>query len=980
MRALRKLLLVLLALLLLLLVAAAALWAFRDSLATFAFHRWAEAQGLEGEVEKLDLEMDGIEVQGLRLEEAQLARAELHFSVRELLRGKVKRLHLQGLKLPIDLTGKGPLLGRLQPLLGEGGKARQEWRSPLPEDPPALPAIRLEGSQLLLETARGRLPVDLQGSLDSGDGGEQADLRLLFGAKDPDGAQVTGSLEARLAGLRPQSLLADMELDWPHRGSGSLTLAAEALTPGQDAEVVARLEGTAADLSSLVPGLPEATAGQLDLALDGSLKLPPLPYLDVEPPASWLSWLAQREISARLQLAGQEVDVPAHVEGATFFAAIAARRAPGGTSLHADGPLEVHAAGIGPAVTEMLPDLLAERLEEGASLSIQPLGEQPLLTLDREAGPRAVAWVGLDLADQSHVEAQLEAATPLPATSARLKIPMLRARLPAHPLARELQLSGSGTFMFVEKATSGELALSLTAEDFASSGVEAERLELTMPLRFDQLGKALHLVLREAGHLTARGFAAPAVERTEELQVTLESLALELDLAEGASEGASGSLSAEARSSHSALVVGGLGRVELLDPQLKLDAVFDGTGLRQGALDLAGSSLYLAEQELTLTDFQLEAPLAPSQPLAVLRQARLYSDAVPALFPPLDLTGHLDRELRFELAAHGGDGAISLTANGQHDAEADRGSAVLSLAPLRFTPDGLQPSILGSHASGISDGRGQLQADARVTWSDGGLNGSLRLRARDLGFTYGGTALEGINSDFRLASLRPLRTAEPQRLEVRRIEPGVTPITDVALFVSVEQSSGGLPVLRLERGHGNVTDGLIRVESGSADPTTGTYVARVELERLDLEALLALIGLDELTGSGRISGTIPIELQGETVSVDQGFLQTDGPGVIAFRSPEARSALAAGGEYVSLMFDALENFHYELVEIGLTKPPTGTTRIHLRLLGANPDVMDAQPFDLNINVTTNAAPLLEALAESRRLQRDVTEQLWRLVR
>ena len=40
------------------------------------------------------------------------------------------------------------------------------------------------------------------------------------------------------------------------------------------------------------------------------------------------------------------------------------------------------------------------------------------------------------------------------------------------------------------------------------------------------------------------------------------------------------------------------------------------------------------------------------------------------------------------------------------------------------------------------------------------------------------------------------------------------------------------------------------------------------------------------------------------------------------------------------MFDALENFHYDALEIGLTKPEVRP--VDLRLCGANPDVMDAQ--------------------------------------
>src|SRR5699024_4307350 len=119
---------------------------------------------------------------------------------------------------------------------------------------------------------------------------------------------------------------------------------------------------------------------------------------------------------------------------------------------------------------------------------------------------------------------------------------------------------------------------------------------------------------------------------------------------------------------------------------------------------------------------------------------------------------------------------------------------------------------------------------------------------------------------------------------IRRIEPGISPVTDATLFLSVQSSGTGSPVLRLEQGEASVTGGQVRVVSGSADPAAALYSARVDLQSLDLEALMALIGLEELTGSGRISGTVPVELHGETVSVDQGLLQADGPGVIAFRS------------------------------------------------------------------------------------------------
>lgn len=977
MSVLRFLLLALFVLLLTLLLLAASAWAFRDSLAAFAFHRWAEARGLDGEIAGLELDFGRLEVQGLRLEGARLARVEARFSLQRLVRGEVKSLLLQGLHLPLDLSGEGPLLGRLQPLLGESnGNPEQPWQPPFPKNPPPLPKIGLQDAQLQLNSVQGPLLITLQGQF-TPEGADLQDHLFLEFKGEAEGPEVSGRLEASLANLRPQSLHAEMGLAGENYGRGSLWLDAPALRAGEEMEIVARLEGAGAELAAFFPNLPEVTSGQLDVALDGRLRLPPLPYLDVEPPTSWLAWIAERDITAQFDLAGQELDVPSFASDITFFSAIAAERGAEGTTFHLEGPLELHAAGFGPAVLSPLPETLAARLKSGASLSLHSVPSLPLLSLGQEKEVRSAVEVQLDVGDGTHLSAELQAVLPRTATSADVQVRQLAITTRADPLAERLHLAGEGKFAVLDKAVSGDINLSLTAEDIDHPKLNANRLEMHLQLRADWLESNLHLVLREEAALSGSELSAPGVERLEELEMFFPSLALSLEL----SDSVSGSLSAEAYARSANLLISGLGPSELLGPALRLEADFDESGLLQGSANVAGSSLYLPEQEVTLADIRIEAPLSPNQSrLLTVQQARLYSDAVPALFPPLNLTGHVERNLQFELVARGAEGAINLVAQGQHDPELHSGSASLRLAPLRFAPGELQPSLLSSHAADISDGRGQLQADGRVTWSSAGFNGSLRMRAQELGFTYGGTALDGISFDFRIASLRPLRTSEPQRLDVRRIDLGVTPITDATLFLSLEPTRSGLPVLRLEQGQAKVTGGSIRLVGGSADPGAQLYSVRIELQQLDLEALLGLIGLDELTGSGRISGNIPVQLQGDTVTVDQGQLQAEGPGVIAFRSSAARSALAAGGEYVSLMFDALENFHYDALEIGLTKPPEGTTQIRLRLLGANPDVMDAQPFDLNINVQTNAAPLLEALAESRRLQQGVTEQLWRLVR
>ena len=434
--------------------------------------------------------------------------------------------------------------------------------------------------------------------------------------------------------------------------------------------------------------------------------------------------------------------------------------------------------------------------------------------------------------------------------------------------AERLHLAGEGKFAVLDKAVSGDINLSLTAEDIDHPKLNANRLEMHLQLRADWLESNLHLVLREEAALSGSELSAPGVERLEELEMFFPSLALSLEL----SDSVSGSLSAEAYGRSANLLISGLGPSELLGPALRLEADFDESGLLQGSANVAGSSLYLPEQEVTLADIRIEAPLSPNQSrLLTVQQARLYSDAVPALFPPLNLTGHVERNLQFELGARGAEGAINLVAQGQHDPELHSGSASLRLAPLRFAPGELQPSLLSSHAADISDGRGQLQADGRVTWSSAGFNGSLRMRAQELGFTYGGTALDGISFDFPDSELRPLheRTAAPGRSTDRS---GCHSDHDATLSSPLNRREAAFRCYDWSR----VRQRLPRKHSfgGRKCRSWQLYSVRIELQHRSGSAS-RLIGLDELTGSGRISSNISA-VAGRHDS-DQGQLQAGAP-------------------------------------------------------------------------------------------------------
>jgi hypothetical protein len=57
----------------------------------------------------------------------------------------------------------------------------------------------------------------------------------------------------------------------------------------------------------------------------------------------------------------------------------------------------------------------------------------------------------------------------------------------------------------------------------------------------------------------------------------------------------------------------------------------------------------------------------------------------------------------------------------------------------------------------------------------------------------------------------------------------------------------------------------------------------------------------------------------------------------------------------------LRNFVYDELSLGIEKPPEGRSTVTLKLLGANPEVLNGQPFDVNVNLTTDLEQLLQDL-------------------
>lgn len=147
--------------------------------------------------------------------------------------------------------------------------------------------------------------------------------------------------------------------------------------------------------------------------------------------------------------------------------------------------------------------------------------------------------------------------------------------------------------------------------------------------------------------------------------------------------------------------------------------------------------------------------------------------------------------------------------------------------------------------------------------------------------------------------------------------------------------------------------GSVSLIDGAFDPKTSGLTGTLRLRRVDLSLLTDALAIDGVAATGRLSGLLPTRLSPNILSITNGSIAADGGGVLAITNPAVSQALASDNEAVQLLADAMENFEYDTLSANVEIRPDGEGAVGLSLKGANPDVLDGYPFDINVNLETD---------------------------
>lgn len=329
---------------------------------------------------------------------------------------------------------------------------------------------------------------------------------------------------------------------------------------------------------------------------------------------------------------------------------------------------------------------------------------------------------------------------------------------------------------------------------------------------------------------------------------------------------------------------------------------------------------------------------------------------------PLSMRGDVSLvDGQADFAMRAGDGVLSVS--GKHDLATGRGTAAVQAGPWRFAPGGLQPLALSPLLAAMEDVSGGLSGQADLAWDAQGLGGAAQVTLDDLSLTSGAVRVEGLSGALAFAELTPPHMDGVQTLRARRLDGGVAALSNLRLGFRLDRDGK----LFIDHGEAGLAGGVIALDDQVIDVFEPRHGVTLAFERLDLARLFGLLNLDGVSGQGRLSGTVPLSITAQTVTIADGHFAAIGPGVLRMRSGAVRQALGGAGADAALLLDVLEDFNYQTLDLRLDKDGGGEAVVRLSTAGSNPAVMDGYPFQINVNLTTRLDKVLATLSTAMRL-------------
>ena len=362
-----------------------------------------------------------------------------------------------------------------------------------------------------------------------------------------------------------------------------------------------------------------------------------------------------------------------------------------------------------------------------------------------------------------------------------------------------------------------------------------------------------------------------------------------------------------------------------------------------------------------------------------LDRARIMQKAELEVVAPVMAAGALsleDQQVRFSYVAETPSGAPLGKGGGAHDLTTGRGETVFRTGRLEFAPGGLQPEALAPVLRGyVEAADGAVSADAQFEWGRDTLSSAAVILLDEVSFggpTRAVNRTRGVNGTLSFSNLAPVATDGEQTVTVAGVD------LDALLLERGEIvfDMPGDDTIRIARAFFPWFGGTLGVFDANASMASGEALAPLRVDNIDLNQVLTYFDMDGLDGEGILSGVLPLAVRGGRAFIENGVLQSQGPGVVRYQTA-ATDQVAAMDRQTQIAFDLLRDLRYDALSVEINGPLDGRLDFSLRFEGSGPVNERNQEVRLPVryNITLDAA-LLELLNQAN-LSRDVFLQFER---
>ena len=240
---------------------------------------------------------------------------------------------------------------------------------------------------------------------------------------------------------------------------------------------------------------------------------------------------------------------------------------------------------------------------------------------------------------------------------------------------------------------------------------------------------------------------------------------------------------------------------------------------------------------------------------------------------------------------------------------------------------------------------------------------------------YADYIVKGLNTTMVVSTqgLESIVMTQPASIFVAAVQSGIEVANLAASYQIKWKLAETLPIIEVRDFQCEAFGGTISnpgpVVNLAKPPVTTTF----SLRNLDLAKVLSVDQQKGLQGTGTLNGTLPVIITSSGIIVKDGVIEAQPPGgMIRYASTsESSKILSESDRQLQLVAQALNNFQYSLLRVGVKYGETGMLDLNARLEGRNPDLRNTPPIHFNLTVQEHIPTLLKSL----RLVEDLHETI-----